>query len=84
MVMGGGSCSKGLGFKSWHHILDGHFLTYICCKNGTDVSLKRPKINYKRSRVGPFKKVNNGTKLSPVQKVQGNKSLWGGLTCLLG
>ena len=25
MVMGGGSCSECCGFKSWHHILDGHF-----------------------------------------------------------
>ena len=23
---------KGHGFKSWHHILDGKFFTYICCK----------------------------------------------------
>ena len=25
MVMGGGSCSKGLGLESQHRILDGHF-----------------------------------------------------------
>ena len=25
MVMGGDSCSEGCGFKSRHHILDGHF-----------------------------------------------------------
>ena len=25
VVMGRDSCSKGLGFESWHHILDGHF-----------------------------------------------------------
>ena len=25
VVMGGDSCSKGLEFESWHHILDGHF-----------------------------------------------------------
>ena len=25
MVMGGDSCSKGRGFESRHHILDGHF-----------------------------------------------------------
>ena len=24
MVMGGDSGSKGHGFESWHHILDGH------------------------------------------------------------
>ena len=33
MVMGGDSRSEGLGFESRHRILDGHFLTYICCKN---------------------------------------------------
>ena len=33
LVMGGDSCSKGCGFKSQHHILDGHFFTFICCKN---------------------------------------------------
>ena len=32
MVMAGDSCSKGRGFKSQHHILDGHFFTFICCK----------------------------------------------------
>ena len=25
MVVGGDSCSEGHGFKSLHHILDGHF-----------------------------------------------------------
>ena len=43
VVMGGGdSHSKGLGFKSQHRILDGHFFTHICCKN-FNVCLKRPK-----------------------------------------
>ena len=32
VVMGGDSCSKGRGFESWHCILDGHLLTYICGK----------------------------------------------------
>ena len=31
--MGGDSCSEGHRFKSWHHILVGHFFTCICCKN---------------------------------------------------
>ena len=48
VVMGGDSCSKGHGFESQHHILDGHFVTHICCKNCNDVFLKRPKINDKR------------------------------------
>ena len=29
MVMGGDSCSKGREFESRHHILDGHFFTYM-------------------------------------------------------
>ena len=33
VVKGGDSCSKGRGFESWHRILEGHFFTYICCKN---------------------------------------------------
>ena len=24
VVMGGGSCTEGCGFKSWHSIMDGH------------------------------------------------------------
>ena len=45
VVMGRDSLSKGRGFESWYHLLDGHFFTYICCKNCNDVCLKRPKIN---------------------------------------
>ena len=29
VVMGGGSCSKGRGFKSWHRILDGHDIFHV-------------------------------------------------------
>ena len=54
MVKGRDSRSDGRGFKSRHHILDGHFSTYICCKNCNDVCLKRPKINEKEAGVGPF------------------------------
>ena len=53
MVMGRDSPSEGRGFKSRHCILDGHFFTYICCKN-CNVCLKRPKINEKEAGVGPF------------------------------
>ena len=53
MVMGRDTRSKGCGFKSQHHILDGHFFTYICCKN-CNVCLKRPKINEKEAGVGRF------------------------------
>ena len=30
VVMGGDSCSKGCEFESLHHLLDGHFFTFIC------------------------------------------------------
>ena len=33
VVMGGDLCSKGRKFESHHRTLDGHFLTFICCKN---------------------------------------------------
>ena len=33
VVIGGDSRSKGCGIKSRYRILDGHFFTYICCKN---------------------------------------------------
>ena len=33
VVMGGDSNSEGHGFESRHRILDGHFFTFICCKN---------------------------------------------------
>ena len=54
VVMGGDSCSKGRQFESWHHILDGHFFTYICCKNCNVVCLITPKINDKRGRGWPI------------------------------
>ena len=44
-------------------ILDGHFFTYICCKNCNDVGLKRPKINWKEAGVGPFFKKNTDYEL---------------------
>ena len=58
VVMGRDSHSEGRGFESRHRILDGHFFTYICCKNCNDVCLKRPKINEKEAGVGPFFKKN--------------------------
>ena len=42
------------GFVSQHRGLDGHFFTYICCKNCYDVCLKRTKINDKRGRGWPI------------------------------
>ena len=44
----------GSRFESRHLVLDGLFLTYICCKNCNDVCLERPKINEKEAGVGPF------------------------------
>ena len=56
MVIGDNSCSRGHGFKSQRHILDGlDFFTLICCKNCI-VCLKISKINEKEARVGPFLK----------------------------
>ena len=55
VVMGDDSHSKGCGFESWRRVLDGHFFTLICSKNCI-VCLKRPKINGKEARVGPFLK----------------------------
>ena len=54
-VMGRDSRPEGRWFESWPRILDGHFFTYICCKNCI-VCLKRPKINEKEAGVGPIKK----------------------------
>ena len=53
MVMGGDLCSKGHEFESQYRILDGHFFTFICCKN-CNVCLKKTKINLKKAGVGPF------------------------------
>ena len=42
VVMGGDSFSEGRGFVSHHHVLHGHFFTFICCKN-CNVCLKIQK-----------------------------------------
>ena len=47
VVMQRDSRSKGRGFKSQHHILDGHFFTSIFCKNAKpQVSLTAPNRDY--------------------------------------
>ena len=56
MVMGDDSCSRGRGFESQSHLLDGHFFTLICGKNCI-VCLKRLEINDKEARDGPFFKI---------------------------
>ena len=55
--MGGDSCSKSREFESQHRILDGHFFTFICCKN-CNLCLKRQNINEKEAGVGPFETQN--------------------------
>ena len=57
MVMRRDLRSKGREFEPRHRILDGHFSTYICCKNCIDVCLKRPKINKKMPRFAHLKKL---------------------------
>ena len=47
VVMGDDSCLRGCVFESQCYILDGHFLTLICCQNCI-VCLERLKINKKR------------------------------------
>ena len=51
VIMGDDLCSRGRGFESRRHILDGHFFSLICCKNWI-VCLKRPKINEKEAGIG--------------------------------
>ena len=55
MIMGRDSRSEGRGFESGHCLLDGHFFTFICCKN-CNVCLKKTKINEKVAGDGPFLK----------------------------
>ena len=52
VVMGGDSCSEGRGFESQHYILDGNFLTFICCQT-CNACLKRRK-KQKEAMDGPF------------------------------
>ena len=51
--VGGDSRSEGRGFKTRHCIVDGHF-SHIFVVKICNVCLKRPKINEKEARVGPF------------------------------
>ena len=54
MLMGGDSCSKGCEFKSWHNILDGHFLhTYIFVVKFV-MCVWKDENKWKRGRVSPF------------------------------
>ena len=55
IAMRGDLCSEDGGFESQHHILGGHFATFISCKNW-NVCLKRLNINEEEARDGPFLK----------------------------
>ena len=66
MVMGGDLCSKGCGFESQHHTLDGYRFTDICCKNCNVVCLKGPKINDKKGRRWPKLQNLLQVKASPI------------------
>ena len=50
MVMGGDPCSKGCGFKSLHHILDGHFSHLFVVK--IVLLFEKMKINEKEAGNG--------------------------------
>ena len=63
MVMGRDSRSEGRGFESRHHKLDGHFFTYICCKNCIVCLKKTENKNEKEAEVGPFFKKRLSWKL---------------------
>ena len=52
VVMGGESCSKGCEFKSRHHLLDGHFFTFICYKNCN--VFEKDENKWKEAGAGPF------------------------------
>ena len=52
MAMGGESFSKGRGFKSWHHILDGHFSHVFVVK--IVMFFEKTEKNKKEAGVGPF------------------------------
>ena len=52
--MGRDSHSKGRGFESRHHILDGHFSHIFVGKIVMMFAWKRPELNKKEAGVGPF------------------------------
>ena len=59
VVIGRDSHSKGRGFDSWHHILDGHF-SHLCVVKICNFCLKRTKNKRKEAGVGPFFKKSIG------------------------
>ena len=73
VMMGRDSRSEGCGFKTQHCILDGHFFTFIGCKN-FNVCLKSPKINKKRPGLANLKKTLESQAVRAIQ--QGLKWVW--------
>ena len=69
VVMAWDSKSLGHGFKSQHHVLDGHFFALICCKNCIDVCLKKTKNKQKRCRGCPICKIRVFTKSISVSSM---------------
>ena len=55
MVIGGDSCYKGCEYEYRHHVLDGHFFTYVFVVKFVVCDFI-DKINEKKSGVGPFLK----------------------------
>ena len=73
--MGDDLYSRGRGFESQRHILDGHFFTFICFKNCI-VRLRRPKINEKEAEVGPFLKKGESILLERKAPVCVSGNFW--------
>ena len=63
VVMGGHSCSKGSEFESLHHILDGHFFTYLFDVKFV-MCVWKDENKWKRGRVWPI-----------LKKIKSNKVL---------
>ena len=81
VVMGGDSYSKGHEFESWHHILDGHFFTYLIVVKFV-MCIWKDENKWKRGRVGPFNITKAKLVLSAYQMnthvklVQSHKVNW--------
>ena len=65
VVMEGDSSSVGHGFKSQHRILDGHFFSFICCKDFSVYLIKRGRgwSIFKNKVVRPNHKFTNYLKV---------------------
>ena len=57
VVIGDNSCSRGFGFKSWHHILDGNDIFHIDLLVKLYCFFEKTKNKQKEARVGPFKEL---------------------------